>query len=105
MYKETQKHRLADFDFGLGGFGFGADHHAYSSDKGKISMVLLKNYFLDGRDFWEIYCLEGDLFEGVERFDTIEEAEQRIVGYLRISGSKLRMLRPIVEKPKRRKMR
>jgi len=104
VYKETEKHRLGDFDFGLG-FGFGADRHTYSSDKGRISMVLLKNYFLNGRNFWEIYCLEGNLFEDVERFNTIEEAEQQVAKYLKVSRSKLRMLRPIVEKPKRRKMR
>jgi len=93
MYKETEKHRLANFhSAALGGFGFGEDQHIYSSSRGKISAVLLKNYFLDGRDFWEIYCLEGNLFEGVERFDTIEEVEQRASIYLKISNSK-RMLR------------
>jgi hypothetical protein len=56
---------------------FGKYQFIYSSKKGKISLILLKKYFC-GIDTWEIYCLKGDLFEDVERFDTKEEAEKRI---------------------------
>jgi hypothetical protein len=49
-----------------------------SSHKGKISLISLPNYFMDGKTLWEIYCLSGNLFEDVERFDTKEEAEKRI---------------------------
>jgi len=92
MYKETKRHRLAGYN--LLGMSFGSDQHIYSSSKGKISCVFLKNYLLDNRDFYEIYCLEGDLFEGVERFLTLKEAEEKVAEYLNISKSKLRMLRP-----------
>lgn len=57
---------------------FGKYQHIFSSEKGKISLVLLKDYLFDGRDTWEIYCLEGKLFEDVERFDTKEEAKKRV---------------------------
>jgi len=52
--------------------------YIYSSAKGKISLVKLKNYRFLGDSFWEIYSLEGNLFEGTERFETKEEAERRI---------------------------
>ena len=57
----------------------GKHQYIYSSDKGKISLVLLPNYFHDEIDLWEIYSLEGELFEDVERFESKEEAEERIV--------------------------
>ena len=52
----------------------------YSTDKGRISLVhFLKRYpsFVD-EPFWEIYCLEGNLLEDVERFKTKLQAEKRI---------------------------
>jgi len=58
---------------------FGKFQYIFSSEKGKISMVQLKNYFYsEGTDFWEIYCLEGKLFDDVERFDTKKGAEKRV---------------------------
>jgi len=54
----------------------------YSSPKGKISCVKFLDYFCDGKDFWEIYSLDGDLFEDVERFDSKKEAEKQIKKYL-----------------------
>jgi len=54
-----------------------------SSKKGKISIVEFPNYFGDGKDFWEIYCQEGDLFDDVERFDTLEEAKKKVKELLR----------------------
>lgn len=56
--------------------------YIYSSPKGKISLVELPNYFMDGITFWEIYSLEGDLFEDIERFLSKEEAEAKIMEYL-----------------------
>ena len=56
----------------------GQYQYIYSSNKGKISLVEMKDYFYDGNDLWEIYSLEGNLFEDVERFDTKAEAEERI---------------------------
>ena len=52
--------------------------YIYSSDKGEISLVLLKNYGFSG-DLWEIFELSGNnLFNGVEKFNTKKEAEKRI---------------------------
>ena len=47
----------------------------YRSPKGLISLSPPTHYTMG---CWEIYCLEGDLFEDIERFDTKEEAEARI---------------------------
>ena len=52
--------------------------YIYSSGKKQISLIKLLNYFHDRKDFWEIYSLEGNLFEDVERFPTKKEAEKRI---------------------------
>ena len=56
----------------------GKYQYIYTTDKGQISLVELKDYFRDGKDLWEIYSLKGDLFEDVERFDSKEEAEIKI---------------------------
>jgi hypothetical protein len=60
----------------------GEFQYVYSSKKGAISMVEFLNYFNDGKNFWEIYCLEGNLFEDVERFPTKEKAIGRITKLL-----------------------
>jgi hypothetical protein len=52
------------------------------SSKGKIGMVEFKDYFKDGRSLWGIYCLEGRLFEKVERFDSYKKAESAAKKYL-----------------------
>ena len=61
---------------------FGKYQYIYTSDKGGISLIKLVNYFRDGKDLWEIYCLEGKLFEDVERFNTKKEAVVEIKKYL-----------------------
>lgn len=61
---------------------FGKYQYIYTSKKGKVSLIKLINYFRDGKDLWEIYCLEGDLFDDVERFDTKKEAVITIKKYL-----------------------
>jgi len=61
-----------------------AVYRQYWSKKGRVSCFLsypgamgaVPNYF------WEIYCLEGRLFEDIERFDTEEECERRIIELL-----------------------
>lgn len=40
--------------------------YIYSSDKGKISLVKFIDYLMDGKNFWEIYCLKENLFSDVE---------------------------------------
>ncbi|MCK4686588.1 MAG: hypothetical protein KAT66_00500 [Candidatus Lokiarchaeota archaeon] len=57
---------------------FGKYQYIYSSKKGKISLIKLENYGGMKNNFWEIYCLGGDLINDIERFDTKEEAEKRI---------------------------
>jgi hypothetical protein len=55
----------------------------YTSKKGKISLIQFSNNLLLYSPYnWEIYCLEGNLFEDVERFKTQKDAEKRIRGLL-----------------------
>jgi hypothetical protein len=61
---------------------FGKFQYIYSSDKGEISLIELLNHFNQGETMWEILCLQGDLFEGTERFGTFEEARDKVVGLL-----------------------
>ena len=53
---------------------FGKYQHIYSSPKGRISMVYFPDYFGDGKSFYEIFCLEGNLFDDVERFTIKQDA-------------------------------
>ena len=76
LHRFHRRKRSCPFD------GIGRWQYIYSSSKGKISLIKLPNYFGDGQDFWEIYSLEGDLFEDVERFKTKKEAEEKIKNYL-----------------------
>lgn len=49
----------------------------YSSSKGSVSLVHLGfNNIYDMK--WEIYCLQGELFEDIERFENLLEAVKRI---------------------------
>ena len=58
---------------------FGKYQYIYASEKGRISLVeLLYTVTTSSEEHWEIYCLEGDLFEDVERFKTKKQAETRI---------------------------
>ena len=56
----------------------------YYSDKGMISLInLTKMDIILAKKLYEkfpfeIYCLDGDLLEDIERFPTIEEAEKTI---------------------------
>jgi len=58
---------------------FGASSHRYKTEKGEISLIHPVHYT---NNRYEIFCIEGDLFEDVERFDTLEEAEERIKSLL-----------------------
>jgi len=55
--------------------GLISDSNRYKSDKGLISMLPPCRATME---MYEIYCLEGGLFEDTERFDNIEDAETRI---------------------------
>lgn len=61
----------------------GKYQYIYSSNKGEISLVRLADYIIESIDFWEIYCLKGDLFDDVERFKSKKEAERRIFELLK----------------------
>ncbi len=55
--------------------GILSDSHRYITELGEISMLYpCKATF----DSFEIYCIEGDLFQDIERYETLEEAENRI---------------------------
>ncbi len=56
------------------GPGFGASHR-YSNNKGEISLVYPAWYTFNK---FEIYPIKGELFEDIERYDSLEEAETRI---------------------------
>lgn len=81
VWKEWEKYNIAELMASQGLSSnplIGKYQYIYSSDKGRISLVELPDYFRDGITLWEIYCQEGDLFEDIERFDTKEEADIRI---------------------------
>ena len=68
MKKETRKRKD-------GMSGIISDSNRYSTDKGEISLV---GPCMATMQTFEIYCIEGDLFCDIERYDTKEEAEKRI---------------------------
>ena len=53
--------------------------YRYKTKKGEIS--LLYPCFAT-HNYYEIYCIEGDLFDDIERFDTLGEAKARIAEVL-----------------------
>lgn len=57
------------------GMGFVGDSHRYKTDKGEISLV---HPCMVTMNAYEIFCIEGGLFDDVERFDTLKDAEERI---------------------------
>lgn len=63
---------------------FGKWQYLFENDKGNkaISLIELKDYFHDGKDIWEIYCIKGGFFEDVKRFITKETAIEKIKSYL-----------------------
>lgn len=54
------------------------------SPKGTISIVELPNYFRDGVTLWEAYCIEGDHFTDVLRYNSYTEAEIDARRYLEV---------------------
>jgi len=53
--------------------------HRYKTEVGEISLVHPSRYTMDS---YEIFSTEGDLFFDVERYKTLEEAEERIYDLL-----------------------
>jgi len=60
----------------------GKYHYVFSNSKGEISMINELREYNNMPNFWEIYCLKGDLFKDTERFDTKEEAIKKVKEYL-----------------------
>jgi len=60
-------------------FGILGPSNRYSNEKGLISLIEPCRATMNT---YEIYCLEGDLFEDVERFDSLDAAEAAIRSYL-----------------------
>lgn len=66
-------------------------HRIYQLRKGQVSAIYSPpggiGSFTDRQGnelpFWEIYCVEGDFFEDIERFATEEEMVKRLVHYNR----------------------
>jgi hypothetical protein len=59
------------------------DSHRYKTKKGIISCV---HPCFGTFDTYEIYCIEGDLFDDIERYETLEEAEGRIKNLLQVKS-------------------
>ncbi len=55
--------------------GIVSDSHRYSNEIGEISLIYPS---FSTNNMFEIYCTEGGLFDDIERFITLEEAEYRI---------------------------
>ena len=66
LYKENSKTMMR---------GLLSDGNRYTSPKGEISLL---SPCYATMDMFEIYCIDGDLFEDIERYETIQDAEIRI---------------------------
>ena len=56
----------------------GKTQYFFTSDKGKISMIKLGGTLYKEKPKWEIYCIDGKLFEDIMRFKTQKEARKKI---------------------------
>lgn len=56
----------------------GKYQYIFSSKKGEISLIELKDYLPSHKILWEIYCIKGNLFEDTKRFKTKEDAVKEI---------------------------
>ena len=61
----------------------GKYQYFFSNSNGRISMINELGICASAY-FWEIYCIEGDLFKDVERFSTKEKAIEKAKEYLRV---------------------
>jgi hypothetical protein len=56
----------------------GKFQYIYSSKNGKISLIQTRVGLVIENKVFEIYCLEGNLFDGLERFSDKKTAIKRI---------------------------
>lgn len=64
------------------------DQIIYKNDIGEISLIEINNRYKDGFNY-EVYCLEGNLFEDIDRFETLEKAEKFIFKKLKHKENKI----------------
>ncbi|MGD1838459.1 MAG: hypothetical protein ACPKPY_10435 [Nitrososphaeraceae archaeon] len=64
------------------GPAIGKYQYILTSKKGQISIAELPDQSKNGITFWELYCLDGDLFEDKQRLHSYKEAEQTARKYL-----------------------
>ena len=76
-YEKVDKETFMQYGPSIGKY-----QYIISSPKGKISVVELPDYFHNGVTFWELYCLEGDHFDDIDKFHSYKEAEQTARKYL-----------------------
>lgn len=63
----------------IGGNFIGKYQYIFRKGDKIISLIFLRNYFHDGKNFWEMCSLKGEsAFNDVERFNTHIEALERI---------------------------
>jgi len=60
---------------------FGKWQYIITSEKGTISLISFVRFYEDAP--WEIYCLEGNLFDDINRFKTKQEAMKVIKDLLK----------------------
>ena len=53
----------------------------YKRNSNEISLVELKDPFTD-KWYWEIYCGKGGIFEGTQKFNFKQEADNKIMALL-----------------------
>ena len=59
--------------------------HRYKKGNKEISLLYPNTFTMD---CYEIYCISGDLFDDIERYETLGEAEARIMELLNEGGAK-----------------
>jgi len=89
-YKEFEMMRFKGFNMKP---LVGKYYYIYSSAMGSISLIEINVDIRSDKLSWEIYCLQGSLFNDVERFDTKKEATHKLkAGIAKTSMSIRRVL-------------
>ena len=59
--------------------GFGEFQYTYTKDDKRISLLEVEGLLWN----WEIYCLNGEVFDDIEKFDSFEQGEKRVLELLK----------------------
>lgn len=62
----------------------GMTNYRYKTEVGEISLIHPCYFTLDQ---YEIFSIDGNLFEDIERYSTLEEAEKRITELLKYKNN------------------